>query len=61
MTTISALRQSRRKSNTIRPVNRAPSAPSKVSPAMARALRDENGKCNFPLRLGWATDALTIG
>ena len=36
MTTIKALRQSRKKRNTIRPVRRAPRAPSKVSPAMAR-------------------------
>ena len=35
MTTIKALRQSRKNKSTIKPVSRAPKAPSKVSPAMA--------------------------
>ena len=36
MTTIKALRQSRKNRSTITPVSNAPSAPSRVSPAMAR-------------------------
>ena len=36
MTTIKALRQSRRNSSTIRPVSTAPRAPSNVRPPMAR-------------------------
>ena len=36
-TTIAALRQSRRNSSTMMPVSNAPSAPSNVSPSIARS------------------------